>query len=173
MTCTRLAWTARWTSASSRCRRIAGSSRSCRSVTTSWSWRPRPAIEPPGAPRCPLAALDGQPFVGFDRDIPTRRLVDHLLRRHGVRVTYVMELDNVETIKRSVEAGLGLSLLPAPTLAAEIRARTLVARPPAEGPFYRPIAVIHRRRRELSTAARAFLELITTELGSAAAKSKG
>src|SRR5262245_57254080 len=24
--------------------------------------------------RCPLGALDGQPFIGFDRDIPTRRL---------------------------------------------------------------------------------------------------
>jgi DNA-binding transcriptional LysR family regulator len=119
---------------------------------------------PPGHPalrraRCPLAALDGQPFIAFDRDIPTRRFVDGLLRRHGVRVVYVMELDNVETIKRSVEAGLGLSILPAPTLAAELRARTLTARPPAEGPFHRPIGVIYRRARELSGAARAFLTL--------------
>jgi DNA-binding transcriptional LysR family regulator len=77
-----------------------------------------------------------------------------------------MELDNIETIKRSVEAGLGLSLLPAPTLVAEVRARTLVARPPAEGPFHRPIGVIHRRTRELSAAGRAFLALLTAELGS-------
>ena len=128
-------------------------------------------VAPPGhraarRVRCPLALLDGQPFVGFDRDIPTRRLVDRLLRRHGVRVTYVMELDNVETIKRSVEAGLGLSILPAPTLVAEVRARTLAGRPPAEGPFYRPIGVIRRRRRELSTASQAFLDLIVGELGS-------
>jgi DNA-binding transcriptional LysR family regulator len=116
-------------------------------------------------PRCSLAALDGQPFIGFDRDIPTRRLVDSLLRRHGVRVSYVMELDNVETIKRSVEAGLGLSLLPAPTLASEIRARTLVARPPVEGPFLRPLGVIYRRTRELSAAGQAFLALLTAELG--------
>ena len=114
--------------------------------------------------RPPLAALDGQPFIGFDRDIPTRRLVDRLLRRHRVRVHYVMELDNVETIKRSVEAGLGLSLLPAPTLAAETRARTLVGRPPAEGPFHRPIGVMYRRTRELSAAARAFLALLEAEL---------
>jgi LysR family transcriptional regulator, transcriptional activator of the cysJI operon len=125
---------------------------------------------PPGHPvarraRCPLAALDGQPFIGFDRDIPTRRLVDRLLRRHRVRVHYVMELDNIETIKRSIEAGLGLSLLPAPTLAAEIRARTLVGRAPAEGPFRRPIGVMYRRRRELSSAARAVLALLTAELG--------
>src|SRR5262245_59306118 len=114
--------------------------------------------------RCPLAALDGQPFIGFDRDIPTRRFVDAILRRHGVRVVYAMEFDNVETIKRSVEAGLGVSLLPAPTLAGEIRARTLVARPPAEGPFRRPIGVIYRRTRELSAAGRAFLSLLTSIL---------
>jgi LysR family transcriptional regulator, transcriptional activator of the cysJI operon len=115
--------------------------------------------------RCPLAALDGQPFIGFDRDIPTRRLVDRLLRRHGVRVHYVMELDNIETIKRSIEAGLGLSLLPAPTLVAEIRARTLVGRPPAEGPFRRPIGIMYRRTRERSPAGRAVLALLTAELG--------
>jgi LysR family transcriptional regulator, transcriptional activator of the cysJI operon len=134
-------------------------------------------VAPPTHPiarraRCPLGALHGQPFIGFDRDIPTRRLVDSLLRRHGVRVSYAMEFDNIETIKRSVEAGLGLSLLPAPTLAAEIRARTLVARTPAEGPFRRPIGVIYRRTREPSAAGRAFLALLTSELGPRRAASK-
>lgn len=114
--------------------------------------------------RCPLAALDGQPFIGFDRDIPSRRLIDGLLRRHGVRVSYAMELDNIETIKRSVEAGLGLSLLPEPTLRAEIRARSLVARPPVEGPFRRPIGVMYRRTRELSAAGQAFLALLRAEM---------
>src|SRR5258705_3190864 len=114
--------------------------------------------------RCPLAALDGQPFIGFDRDIPTRRLVDRLLRRHGVRVSYVMELDNIETIKRSVEAGLGLSLLPAPTLVAEIRARTLAGQPPVEGPVYRPPGAPDRRTRELSSPARTILSLLTSPL---------
>ena len=124
---------------------------------------------PPGHPiarraRCSLAALDGQPFIGFERDIPTRRMVDGLLRRHGVRVSYAMELDNVETIKRSVEAGLGVSLLPAPTLASEIRARTLVARPPIEGPFRRPIGIIHRRTRELSVWPAPSSTLLTSAL---------
>jgi DNA-binding transcriptional LysR family regulator len=122
--------------------------------------------------RWPLAVLDGHPFIGFDRDIPTRRLVDSLLRRHGVHVSYVMELDNIETIKRSVEAGLGLSLVPGPTLTSEIRARTLVARPPVEGPFRRPLGVIYRRTRELSRAGQAFLALLTAELGARSATPK-
>ena len=68
--------------------------------------------------------------------------------------------------------GLGLSLLPAPTLAGEVRAHTLVARPPVEGPFRRPIGIIHRRTRELSAAGRAFLALLTAELGTGPAAPK-
>jgi DNA-binding transcriptional LysR family regulator len=111
-----------------------------------------------------LADLDGQPFIAFERDIPTRKLVDRLLRRAGASVTYVMELDNIETIKRSVEAGIGVSLLPAPALIAEVRAKTLVARKLEESPIERPIGVIYRRSRELPAAARVFLQLLEREL---------
>jgi DNA-binding transcriptional LysR family regulator len=115
-----------------------------------------------------LRALQGRAFIAFDRDIPTRRLIDRVLRQQGVAVRYVMELDNIETIKRSVEAGLGLSVLPAPALTHEIRARTLIARIPAEGTIERSIGVIRRRGRELSPAARAFLSRLQRELGPAA-----
>lgn len=119
---------------------------------------------PPGHPlvqkrKVSLAALDGMPFVAFDRDIPTRRRVDRLLKQKRANVDYAMELDNIETIKRSVEAGLGISILPAPALENEVRAGTLVSRPLKEGPFHRPIAAITRRGRELSMPARALLEL--------------
>jgi DNA-binding transcriptional LysR family regulator len=112
-----------------------------------------------------LADLDGEPFIAFDRDIPTRKLTDRLLRQHGAAVTYAMELDNIETIKRSVEAGLGVSLLPLPALTAEARARTLRVKKLAESPIERPIGAIYRRKRELSAAARAFLTLLSEELG--------
>src|SRR5215471_6272677 len=57
------------------------------------------------APDHPLAAkktvslreLDSVSFVAFDRDIPTRRFVDRALRGKA-QVSYVMELDNIETI---------------------------------------------------------------------------
>ncbi|HEX4339935.1 MAG TPA: LysR family transcriptional regulator [Polyangiaceae bacterium] len=111
-----------------------------------------------------LADLDGQPFIAFERDIPTRRFVDRLLRRAGASVRYAMELDNIETIKRTVEAGIGVSLLPAPALGAEVRARTLSARKLKESPIERAIGVMYRKNRELPRQARAFLELLTTEL---------
>lgn len=111
-----------------------------------------------------LSDLQGAEFVAFARDIPTRQLVDRWLSQHRVRVRRVMELDNVETIKRSVEAGLGVSILPAPTLSAELRTRSLVRAVLKEGPLMRPIGAIHAAHQTLSRAARAFLELLEAEL---------
>lgn len=111
-----------------------------------------------------LAALEGQAFIAFERDIPTRKLIDRELRRHGVTVSYAMELDNVETIKRSVEAGLGLSILPLPALANEVHFGTLRARRFREGPLHRPLGLIYRRTRELGAGARAFLSLLSATL---------
>jgi DNA-binding transcriptional LysR family regulator len=111
-----------------------------------------------------LAALEGVPFIAFERDIPTRKLIDRALRRHGVSVQYAMELDNVETIKRSVEAGLGLSILPLPAIANEVHFGTLRARRFQEGPLLRPLGLLYRKNRELGGAARAFLALLTAEL---------
>jgi DNA-binding transcriptional LysR family regulator len=88
-----------------------------------------------------------------------------LLRLHRAPVTVVMELDNIETIKRAVEAGRGVSILPRPALQNEEKARTLVVRPFREPGFTRPIGIIFRRGREMSPAARAFLALLEQLLG--------
>ena len=107
-----------------------------------------------------LAELNGEPFVAFERDIPTRKTIDRVLRTHRVAVDTVMEFDNVETIKRSVEVGTGLSILPASTVTTEARSRRLAIAEFAEGPFTREIGIIHRRGRVLSAAAQAFVRLL-------------
>ena len=49
-----------------------------------------------------LREIAGRPFIAFERDIPTRKTIDRILRSHRVAVETVMEFDNIETIKRSV-----------------------------------------------------------------------
>ncbi|HLV68228.1 MAG TPA: LysR family transcriptional regulator [Polyangiaceae bacterium] len=112
-----------------------------------------------------LERLAGEPFVAFDRGVPTRRVVDRLLKQHGASVQVVTEFDNVETIKRSVEAGLGVSILPENSMKNEVKLRTLVAIPPSEGPLTRSVGIIVRRGRELSPTARAFIELLSAGMG--------
>ncbi len=104
--------------------------------------------------------LRGQRFVGFERDIPTRKAVDKILRERGVAVQYVMEFDNIETVKRAVEADLGVTIVPRATVENETRAGTLTAVNFTES-YARPIAIIHRKGKIFSNAARKFIEMLT------------
>ncbi|MCL5044557.1 MAG: LysR family transcriptional regulator [Deltaproteobacteria bacterium] len=105
--------------------------------------------------------LAGQRFIGFERDMVTRKAVDRILRQHGVTPHYTMEFDNIETIKRAVEIGQGVAIVPRPTIEREIERGSLKALDFAEGPFTRSLATICKRGRELAPAAAKFVELLT------------
>lgn len=92
-----------------------------------------------------LADLQGQRFIAFDRDLPIRRAIDETLRRAGVAVEAVMELDNVESMKQAVQGGCGVAILPEPTILRETMGRLLVALPVEDASLTRPIAVLRRR----------------------------
>ncbi len=74
-----------------------------------------------------VAELEGEPFVGFDTDLSIRRAIERFLRRHGVQVEIACAFDNIENIKRAVETGSGIAILPEPTLAQEVKSGTLAA----------------------------------------------
>jgi DNA-binding transcriptional LysR family regulator len=69
-----------------------------------------------------------------------------------------MEIDNVETIKRAVEMGIGVAILPSSTAASEVAQGSLVAKPFAEGPVSRPIGLLIRKGKYLDRASAAVLE---------------
>lgn len=116
-----------------------------------------------GSKTLPLSGLDGIHFVAFDRDIPTRRNVDKLLRDHGSSVQITLELDNIETVKRAVEIGLGVSILPRNAIQSEVASGTLVEVGIADGIFTRPIGMLVRRGRSLSRAAEAVIRIFCGE----------
>jgi DNA-binding transcriptional LysR family regulator len=104
--------------------------------------------------------LQGQSFVHFERDIPTRRATDRILRAHGVSVVRVAEFDNIETIKRAVEVGLGVAIVPRPSVLDEQRSGQLAVIPLAEAEWERTVGVVYRSDRALGTAARKLVELL-------------
>ena len=108
-----------------------------------------------------VGALDGRTFVGFDADLSIRRDIDRFLRKHGVEVETALEFDNIENIKRAVEAMAGAAILPAPTLAREVASGTLAALPFRDARLTRPLAIIHRRGGELGLTASKFLRVLT------------
>jgi len=107
-----------------------------------------------------LAALQGQKFIGFEPDIPTRKAIDKVLRDHEVTVTTVMEFDNIETVKRAVEIEAGLSIVPEGTVVQEVAKQTLVAIPFVDATIHRPLAVIHKKNKVLSPAMKQFIAIL-------------
>ena len=83
----------------------------------------------------------------------------------------VAEFDNIENIKRAVEDGAGIAILPEPTLRREAQAKTLVKVPfrlrPRMQPLIRPVSIIHRRKRHLNPAVTEFIALLLAGEGDA------
>lgn len=136
-------------------------------------WRDEPMVVvcPPGhelagheafAPggRAPLSILDGQQLVAFDRELVIREKLDRVLGKQKIEVTVAHAFDNIETIKRAVESGAGVSLLPAPTVASELESGALVAAPLEDASVVRPLGVLHRRDRDLGALAKSFIGLL-------------
>ena len=107
-----------------------------------------------------LMQLDGEDFIAFERDIPTRKTIDRIFKAHKVSVNTLMEFDNIETIKRSVEVGIGLSILPETAVVNEVKSGLLAKLDFSEGTFTRAVGVIHRRGRVFSAAAREFVQML-------------
>lgn len=105
------------------------------------------------------ADLEGEPFVAFDRDLPIRNAIDKVMRKLGVKMDIVMEFDNVESIKKAVSNGVGVSILPGRTVENEVAMKTLCSLPLGEM-VQRPIALIHRRNKALSGAATRFIAML-------------
>jgi DNA-binding transcriptional LysR family regulator len=110
--------------------------------------------------RISIKKLQGEKFVGFERDVATRRALDRILRHHGVKVHYVMEVDNIETIKRVVEIGSGISIVPEPTIAQEVRNDTLKAVHLADEVLMRPLGIISKRGRRFTPATQEFIDFL-------------
>jgi DNA-binding transcriptional LysR family regulator len=106
------------------------------------------------------ADLEGEKYIGFDRELVIRREVDRFLREQGVTVDVTLEFDNIDSIKKAIEIAAGIALLPAPTLRREVEAQTLVAVPLYGCQLVRPLGIIRHRHHRLGSSAQRFLDLL-------------
>jgi DNA-binding transcriptional LysR family regulator len=112
--------------------------------------------------------LQREPFVAFEKGLVIRREVDRFLRERGIGVDVVLEFDNIENIKKAVEIGAGIALLPMPTLGREIKDGTLHAVSLSNCRFVRSLGIIHRRNSKLSTSAKRFIDVLRHHNGRSA-----
>ena len=85
-------------------------------------------------PRHPLAGqrtidaptLAAEPLILGERGGNTRRLIDEFLARAGVRPRVTMELSRIAAIKRMVEEGMGVGIVPSQSAREEVASGKLV-----------------------------------------------
>ncbi len=115
-----------------------------------------------------LDVLKDEPFVAFQGGLRIREVIDKALKKAGVTIGGALEFDNIETIKRAIEIGAGISLLPEPTVTREVASGLLVKVPLAGQSLVRPLGIIHRRDRKLHGTGQAFVELLQSHAALAA-----
>jgi LysR family transcriptional regulator, transcriptional activator of the cysJI operon len=111
-----------------------------------------------------LSALKGQKFIGFEADLPTRKALDKIFKDQRLTVDQVMEMDNIETLKRAVEIDSGIAIVPEETVSQELATQTLAVVQLEGADFSRPLAVIYKKHKVLSPAIKQFIAVLKESL---------
>ena len=119
------------------------------------------------APLHPLAGkkivsvkeLGVESFIAHNVRSPYRERVVQTFEKHRTPLNISMELPTLEAIKRFVEQGMGVALVPRLAAQAEIERGQVVAIPVREMRLERKLYLIYRKGAKLSHAARAFLNV--------------
>ncbi len=110
-----------------------------------------------------ITDLGGEKVVGFEKGIPTREALDRIFAERNVSVQYVAELDNIEMVKRLVEVGAGIAVIPEKACENEVRSGTLVKIELSDKGLTRPIGIIYRTGKHFSPALEKFIEYLRAD----------
>jgi LysR family transcriptional regulator, transcriptional activator of the cysJI operon len=111
----------------------------------------------------PLEELAAEPVIVREPGSGTRRVAEEHLRAAGLApetLRIAAELSQIEAIKASVEAGLGVAILSRSTLGKELALGTLIARPPAGAPIRRRLSAATVTGATALPAARELIALV-------------
>jgi len=98
-------------------------------------------------------------FVAHNAPSPYRQKVLESFDKYKTRLNIGVELPSLEAIKRLVERGIGIALVPRLTAESEIASGRVRAVQVSELKLERQLNIIYRRNSDLSHAAKAFLKL--------------
>jgi len=115
--------------------------------------------------------LSGEPMVALERGSTTQKEIDAFLAANGVTPQTVIELGSFEIIKKFVEIGLGVAIMP--ERAAHTGGDGIQVIHFAKNPPCIELAAVYRKDRFLPHTARAFLKLAQVHFQSEQQGSKG
>jgi DNA-binding transcriptional LysR family regulator len=84
------------------------------------------------------------------------------LKDHDAEVNVTLHFDNLQMIKEAVAHKVGISIMPARLMEDDIAQGRMVALRILDASLFRPLGIIHRKKKRFHRAAQAFLKLIET-----------
>ncbi len=109
--------------------------------------------------------LEGEAFIGFDDNLPIQSHIERYLREHKVNVEMALHFDNLQMIKEAVAHEAGISILPLRVMRDDLNAGRLIALRLEPAELFRPLNIIHRRRRIFNAVTTGLLALLKEGVG--------
>jgi DNA-binding transcriptional LysR family regulator len=107
-----------------------------------------------------LRTFKGETFMSFERGLLGYEVLEQMLKLCGLRKKYVREFSEIEPIKRAVELGAGVAIVPEVTVQQEVANRTLVALRIEDGDFYQLQAAICLKKKAGSPLVKQFITFL-------------
>lgn len=106
------------------------------------------------------------PLIHFEKGLLIRKEIDKMLKKYHLNSSVAFEFDNIEAIKRAVESGSGVAILPLPVLKNEIKSQTLIYKDIFDGGFSRPLNIICKKHNMniLESLIRMMLDLSKSDI---------
>ncbi len=111
----------------------------------------------------PLQCLLSEAIVVREEGSGTRVALENVFAERQLPFKPAMEMNKNEAIKQAVEAGLGIGLVSLHTVQAELSAQRLCVLDVEGFPLKRQWFLVQREGKRLSTAARAFADLVLAQ----------
>jgi len=119
------------------------------------------SAEHPLAQRTRLSIKDlaNEPVLALEQGSTSRSLADRIFLQAGLQPRIVMELGSIEVIKRYVEIGLGIAIVPEVAVRSELSEGRLSSLSVCGIPA-REVGIVQRTGGHLSPSAEAFIEFL-------------
>lgn len=112
--------------------------------------------------------LSGEGLIGFDDDLPIQAHIERYLREHDAEVRWLLRFDNVQMIKEAVVHAAGISIMPRRVMRDELAQGRIVALALDPPDLYRPVRIVHRRRKVFNQVTAGLLEMLSENIPVAA-----
>lgn len=113
-----------------------------------------------GAGKVSIRQLGAQNFIAHNIPSPQRQKVIQTFKKHKTPLQMGVELPSLEAIKRFVEMGNGVALVPRLTAVPELKTGSLVLLEVPELQTERRLRLVYRKQANLSHAAMSFLKVV-------------